>query len=151
MADRKAGCMSHRRQLWRKEMKKRRCKPGTLRETRWQGCEGEQGEEEITGQEKLPTDFWCSGERLKALLPCLTQPCTSVVWGMTLLAAGVSLVTLQIGSGNWVSKKLLDFLFSRVVISVLYPLIFSFALWTVSPSDRWSECLAGAALVPALT
>lgn len=47
VADRKAGCISYRRQLWRTELKKRKTQTSqvsaTLRETWWKGCEGEQG------------------------------------------------------------------------------------------------------------
>lgn len=80
-------------------------------------------------------------ERGLSTAPGLTQPRASAVWGRrtTVSAAGIFLIPLQIGSGSWVSKKLLDFFkyfFSNLVISVLYPLIFWFALWTVSPSDK---------------
>lgn len=57
VADRKAGHITYRRQLQRTAGKRKIQNSqvlATLRETKWKGCEGKEGQEESIGQKKVP-------------------------------------------------------------------------------------------------
>lgn len=115
VADREAGCISYRRQLWRTELKK-----GIFKMARSQPHRGRRDGKAVKeskvkkkAQDKKSCQLISSAqERGLSTAPGLTHPCASAVWGgrTTVSAAGIFLIPLQIGSGSWVSKKLLDFL-----------------------------------------
>lgn len=133
VADRKAGCITYRRQLQRTAGKRKMQNSqmlATLRETKWKGCEGKEGQEESIGQKKSASDFQCSEEKpelCSCVWPVHVPQLCKAAGQKCLLLAFFSLYCKLVQAVKW-GKSYRIFFFPNLVISVLCLLIFWFAL-----------------------